>query len=404
MERIFYIFEQWSSNQPLLLGKLFSDSKNGREIYSFEFDNSWLDSHRPINFDPDLNHWAGRQYLSPNKPLFGFLSDSCPNRWGRLLMQRKEAEIAKRHNRHPKKFTELDYLIRVNDHARLGAIRISREPEGRFISDDKIISIENIRDLEEASRMIDNKSYDIKSLNLLFSPGSSLGGARPKASVVDVDGSLWIAKFPSKNDETNSGAWEMVCHELMNMCRIKVCEARICDFSKYGATYLSKRFDRNTQDRIHFSSAMNLLGFQDGDSNAGYLDLVSFIKSSGANPNEDLNELYRRMAFNMIVHNTDDHLRNHGFLLEKKGWRLSPAFDVNPVPFGNQLSLNISQNSKLIDIDNALSVCHYFELDVDEAKKIYVGIEKLVKDNWKLVAKKCKISNQEIEFLRPAFP
>ena len=187
-----------------------------------------------------------------------------------------------------------------------------------------------------------------KWLKQLIAPGSSLGGARPKASVLAPDDSLWIAKFPSKYDEINVGAWEMVVHDLAKLCNLDVPEAKLEKFSKIGSTFLVKRFDRENDRRIHFASAMTLLGKKDGAGAAdglGYLDIASIIRQNSINPKKDLRELWRRIVFNMAVSNTDDHLRNHGFLLKKDGWILSPLFDVNPNIYGDALALNVDENN-----------------------------------------------------------
>lgn len=405
MEQVLYIHEQWSTDKSCLLGCFYCDNIKGTNKYSFEFDKDWLNNHNPIKFDSDLEFWQGRQYLNSDKSIFGFLSDLIPDRWGRYLIEQKEAETAIRHNRVPKKLSEVDYLIRSNDKARMGAIRIARQPYGRYLSDDKIANIKSIRDLEEASRNIDDdtKKIDAKSLNMIFSPGSSLGGARPKVSVFDNDGSLWMAKFPSKYDSTNREAWEMVCYELMILCDIDVPEAKVQKYSKYGSTFLVKRFDRIKDKRIHFSSAMNLLGKNDGDDDSGYLDLVSFIKSSGSQPNDDLLELYKRMAFNMLVRNIDDHLRNHGFLLSDKGWRLSPVFDVNPSSYGDSLSLYISKNSKIINFESALTICNYFNISKEQASQIFKSQARVIKSNWESLAKKYSLTSRQIIEMKPAF-
>ena len=219
----------------------------------------------------------------------------------------------------------------------------------------------------------------------ILAPGSSLGGARPKATVQDEKGNLWIAKFPSKYDEYNSGAWEKVVHDLAKLCELDVPESRLETFSKNGSTFLVKRFDRDGERRIHFSSAMTLLGKTDGASGedgSSYLDLVSFIKSSGAEPEKDLKELWRRIVFGMSVSNTDDHLRNHGFILTEKGWKLSPIYDVNPVPYGESLSLNVDLDDNRISIDLVRSVAQYFGINTEEAEKESRKIMEIVSKNW----------------------
>ncbi|MDE0840075.1 MAG: HipA domain-containing protein, partial [Kiritimatiellae bacterium] len=244
-----------------------------------------------------------------------------------------------------------------------------------------------------------------KWLSMLLAPGSSLGGARPKANVLDADGNLWIAKFPSRADDSNMGAWEMVAHELARNIGLTVPECRTETFSKHGRTFLTKRFDRRAGGRIHFASAMTLLGRNDGDSHdsgCSYLDLAQFIVRQGATPNEDLAELWRRIVFSIAISNTDDHLRNHGFLLTPQGWALSPAYDINPNPHGGGLAINISMDDNALDFDLALSIAPQFRLDMSQAKNQLGRIRDAV-SLWRDIALKQKLSRMEIEAMEPAF-
>ena len=237
-------------------------------------------------------------------------------------------------------------------------------------------------------------------------PGSSLGGARPKASVLAPDGSLWIAKFPSKNGEINVGAWEMVVHDLAVKCNLNVPEAKLENFSKNGSTFLTKRFDRNGDKRIHFASAMTLLGKRDGadaSDGSGYLDIASFIRKYGETAKKDLRELWRRIVFNMAVSNTDDHLRNHGFILGKEGWVLSPLYDVNPNIYGDTLSLNVDSDSNLIDFNLALSVARLYDLTDKQATEELGEIRNTVETNWRKLTQQYGLSRREIESMSSAF-
>lgn len=248
----------------------------------------------------------------------------------------------------------------------MGAIRFKTEENGEFLSDDKEMAAPpwaTLRTLEEASRQFEKEEniLEEKWLNQLLKPGSSLGGARPKASVQAPDGELWIAKFPSRKDEYDIGAWEKVAHDLANICGLNVPESRFEIFSKLGGTFLVKRFDRAGKRRIHFASAMTMLGKEDGacaEDGSGYLDIASFLKANSAMPEVDLRELWRRIVFNMAISNTDDHLRNHGFLLTQKGWRLSPLYDVNPVPYGDMLALNVDEINNDISLNLRLKQLH----------------------------------------------
>ena len=245
-----------------------------------------------------------------------------------------------------------------------------------------------------------------KWLNQLLRPGSSLGGARPKATVQDPKGDLWIAKFPSKNDEYNTGAWEKVVHDLAKLSGLRVPESRLETFSKLGSTFLVKRFDRDGDRRIHFASAMTMLGKTDGASaedGVGYLDLVSFLRASGASPKQDLMELWRRVVFNMAVSNTDDHLRNHGFILSAAGWRLSPLYDVNPVPYGDTLALNVSEGDNSISIRLAVETASHYGISKGEAEKMAEEITSVVRGNWEQLALEYGLSRGAIQQMRPAF-
>ena len=297
---------------------------------------------------------------------------------------------------------------------RMGGVRFKLSEEGVYMNDQKKMATPpwtSLRELEYASLQLErddamNDPEYAHWLSVLIDPGSSLGGARPKASVVDDKGHLWIAKFPSSRDEKNTGAWEMVLHELAKACGIHVSEARLQKFSGKHHTFLSKRFDRaNDQRRIHFASAMTLLGLQDGADHVegvGYLDLVGFIMQNCPEAKEDLEQLWRRMVFNILVSNTDDHLRNHGFILTDTGWRLSPAYDMNPNEMGNGLTLNISENSNELDISLALETAHLYQLKSDRAESILKEMQQEI-SHWRTVAKKLGISHSEIEQTKRAF-
>ncbi|MGN1025932.1 MAG: type II toxin-antitoxin system HipA family toxin [Faecousia sp.] len=411
MQRTIYVYENWSDEVPVRLGRLYVDQGRGNEHYAFEYDESWLTTSRfACVLDPDLSLYRGRQYPI-NKSTFGIFSDSAPDRWGRMLMMRREKFRADREGRKPRKLLDSDFLLGVYDETRMGALRFSAEDGGPFLSDDKETAAPpwaTLRSLEEASRQFekDENTLEEKWLNQLIRPGSSLGGARPKATVQAVDGSLWIAKFPSRHDDNNTGAWEKVVHDLARMCGLKVPESRLETFSDLGSTFLVKRFDREGNRRIHFSSAMTMLGKVDGasaDDGTSYLELVSFLKSNGAAPKKDLVELWKRIVFNMAVSNTDDHLRNHGFLLTASGWQLSPLYDVNPIPYGEYLALNVSEDDSTISFDLAIETAAYYGITRKEAEKMVNQISKVVRENWEKTAANYGINRGAIEKMRPAF-
>ncbi len=405
------VYDGFSSDAPIPLGRLYVGVIKGGESYSFEYDKEWLAKNKlSINLDPGLQPFVGRQFSS-GKNIFGLFADSSPDRWGRVLMNKRERLLAKKEGRKPRKLYDSDYLLGVYDKTRMGGIRFKLESEGVYLSDDREIAVPpwtSLRTLEEASRNFEKDETGIteKWLDQLIRPGSSLGGARPKATVVDTKGELWIAKFPSKNDENDTGAWEKVVHDLAKCCGFNVPDSKLEKFSKYGSTFLVKRFDRDGDRRIHFASAMTLLGKSDGSSAAdgtSYLDIVGFIKSYGADPKTDLIELWKRIVFNMAVTNTDDHLRNHAFTVSENGWKLSPLYDVNPVPYGDELSLLVDDKDNSISIPLAISVAPRFGITEARARELANDIQLVVKNNWEQLAKKYGLSRGQIENMRPAF-
>lgn len=409
-EKMIYVYADFLSFHNELIGKLYVEGTKGKEFYSFEYDSSWLE-HQGAFLDPDLKLYKGRQYMNDDKNIFGLFADSCPDRWGRLLMKRREAICAKKADEKPKKLQETDFLIGVYDKSRVGGLRFKTEKNGEFQSSDDQLSTPpwtSLRKLEQATTEFENGGEELeeKWLKQLLAPGSSLGGARPKASVMAPDGSLWIAKFPSKHDECNSGAWEMIVHDLAMLCELNVPEAKLENFSKLGNTYLVKRFDRKGEQRIHFSSAMTMLGKKDGSGavdGSSYLEIVSFLKANGAKPKKDLCELWKRIVFSMAVSNTDDHFRNHGFILSRAGWELSPMYDVNPDIYGGNLSLNVNEDDSSIDFELAIQSAEYYGLSLEQAIQIVAEIKKIVSENWCSIAKKYGISRGEMERMEPAF-
>ena len=410
-EKIIYVYDDFSSDGSILLGKLNVGLIKGSESYSFEYDKEWLSKNKlQFNLDPELLSFPGRQFPT-GKNIFGIFADASPDRWGRVLMNKKERLLAERENRKPAKLHDSDYLLGVYDETRMGGIRFKLEVDGPYLSDDKETAAPpwaSLRSLEEASRNFEKDENGVtdKWLNQLIRPGSSLGGARPKATVMDPKGQLWIAKFPSKNDDSDTGAWEKVVHDLAGMCGLNVPEAKVEKFSKLGSTFLIKRFDRDGEKRIHFASAMTLLGKMDGASAAdgtSYLDIAGFIKAYGANPKADLIELWKRILFNMAVTNTDDHLRNHAFVFTTKGWILSPLYDVNPVPYGDELSLLVNDEDNRISIDLAVQTAPYFGISEKDAWNYVNDILATIRDNWEKLAKEYGLSRGQIEDMRPAF-
>ena len=409
-EKIIYVYADFLPFHNELIGRIYVSQTRGKEFYAFEYEQSWIEKGYMI-LDPDLQLYGGRQYIKDDKNIFGVFADSCPDRWGRRLMKRREEIRAKEAQEKPRKLLESDYLLGVYDEARMGGLRFKTDMEGEFLSYDLEYATPpwtSLRELEQASIAFENNDAGLneKWLKQLLAPGSSLGGARPKASVMAPDGTLWIAKFPSKYDDFNTGAWEMVVHELAVLCELNVPEAKAEKFSKLGTTFLVKRFDREGKQRIHFSSAMTMLGKQDGagaTDGSSYLEIVSFLKANGATPQKDIRELWKRIVLSMAVSNTDDHFRNHGFILSEKGWELSPLYDINPDIYGEYLSLNVDADHSSIDFDLAIEAAPYYGMEKKEALKTVEKIKSIVGDNWQMLAKKQGISRGEIERMSPAF-
>lgn len=418
-ERSITVYLQRGSNVPdPPMGILYITSIRGQEHCSFEFSPEWLKDWYGPQLDPDLFLFSGRQYRAlrageNTAGLFGVFSDSAPDRWGRRLMQRQEALKARQEGRAAQALTEIDYLLGVDDMTRMGALRFSSDKGQTFLTthgqSPSIPPFVRLRALEEASRNLEkhlSSSQEEETLALLMAPGSSLGGARPKANVQDENGRLWIGKFPSLDDTYDVGAWEMICHELAAEYGLNVPTARVERFSRHGMTFLSQRFDRNSRnERIHFASAMTLLGRTDGSraqDGVSYLDLVGLITQYGSHPDRDLKELFKRILFNIAVANTDDHLRNHGFILEDTGWTLSPLYDVNPNPYGKALSLNISSHSNQLDFSLAVSQSSFFHLDLTEAQHEVEKVKEVVA-KWPAHASKMDIPYSEQKFMASAF-
>ena len=407
------VYAHWQGlEEPSLMGVLSVSPAKGKESFSFEYADAWLKSGFSQMIDPDLQLYSGAYYPRDDKPNFGVFLDSCPDRWGRVLMQRREAAIAKQEDRAAKKILESDFLLGVYDTHRMGALRFNLDNDGPFLNDNKAMAAPpwtSLRELEHASFKFEEDNTDdpeyLKWVAMLIAPGSSLGGVRPKASVMDAHNNLWIAKFPSRNDDKNIAAWEMVTNQLAVNAGINVAEGKLLQFNNKYHTYLTKRFDRTAAgERIHFASAMTLLGHIDGEdaSGASYLELMEFISRHGAAVEKDLEELWQRIVFSICVKNTDDHLRNHGFLLTEKGWLLSPAYDINPNEYGKGLSLNITDADNSLDLNLAMEVAGYFRLSDDKASQIIEQVAAVVKD-WRKVAADYKISNAEQERMSAAF-
>lgn len=402
------------SADPVFMGVLHSEVTRGKEVFSYENDPGWLTHPYFRALDPDLSEFTGKQYLPADKNNFGLFLDSAPDRWGRTLMRRREAINARREGRPQRTLTEADFLMGIYDGNRMGALRFKFSPAGAFMDDNKALATPpwaSIRDLEYASLQLEkekhiNTAEHIQWLNMLIAPGSSLGGARPKANILDEAGHLWIAKFPSRHDPKDIGAWEMVVAGLARSCGVIMSECRAQKFSSHHHTFLTKRFDRIDESRrIHFASAMTLLGYTDGASHTdgvSYLELADWIMANCDDTDRNLEQLWRRIVFNIAVSNCDDHLRNHGFILTSKGWQLSPAYDINPDENGMVLKLNISEDDNSPDFALALSVAKYFGLSDNRATAIIDELKQTV-STWRKIAERYGISRAEQDIVARAF-
>lgn len=410
------VYADWQGLEgPKLVGSLNAERVRGNEVFSFTYAEGWLTNDFAQVIDPDLQLFAGRQYLrEERKPNFGVFTDSSPDRWGRVLMRRREAALARQEDRPANTLFETDYLLGVHDEHRMGGLRFKKSEDGPFLNNHIDLAAPpwtSIRELEQISLRLEeddviNDPEYLNWLNMLIAPGSSLGGARPKASVVDNDGHLWIAKFPSRNDEGNVGAWEWVTYQMALDSGIQMAEAQVRQFSSPNHTFLTKRFDRSANgERLHFASAMTLLGYTDGNDyhdGVSYLELVDFISKQGTNVNHNLHELWRRIIFSMCVSNTDDHLRNHGFMLTPTGWELSPAYDINPVETGYGLKLNVSEDDNAIDLNLAKSIAPFFRLNEEQSEEIIQEVKAAV-EPWRELAERAGISRNEMELKSNAF-
>lgn len=406
---IWVYLHQKGMSVPKNIGILSAHRAKGRKAFSFEYDKDWIQSQEQILLDPDIGWYSGLQFPS-DKENFGIFLDSMPDRWGRTLMKRRAAILAKENDEPIPKLYDIDFLLGVQDESRMGALRFKLNPESSFLTKDTtspIPPISTLRELQYAAQMVESDE-DIaikKWLSILMAPGSSLGGARPKANVYDENGQLWIAKFPAKNDETDKGAWEFVAYQLAINAGLEMSKSVIQKVSGPYHTFLTQRFDRDKKERIHFASAMTMTGNNEDtirDQPASYLELAEFIQYTGAKVVEDLHQLWRRIVFNIAISNTDDHLRNHGFLLQQNGWRLSPAYDLNPSTEKDGLSLNIDMDSNELDIDLAKSVGTYFQLNNQQMDNIIIEVTSAV-NNWRTIASEINISRQQQERMARAF-
>jgi serine/threonine-protein kinase HipA len=393
--------------KPLLVGRLWGRVRRERESATFEYDPSWLENPARFSLEPALQLGPGPFHTPGDLPMFGAIGDSAPDRWGRVLMRRMERRRAEREKTTPRTLREIDYLLLVDDEARQGAMRFAEREGGPFVRDEEAKRIPPIMGLPKllsaSERFIEEKDTD-EDLRLLIAPGSSLGGARPKASVRDKDGQLAIAKFPRKDDEITTVVWERVAFALAEKAGIVVPSVRLEEVAKKPVLLL-RRFDRDGLRRIPFLSAMSMLGAKDQEPRS-YLEMVDALRQHGASPKEDIEALWRRLVFNILISNTDDHLRNHGFLYEgQAGWRLSPAYDLNPMPIDLKprvLSTMITEDDSTASLHLAMEVTGYFDLNASKSKSIAAEVAQSV-SSWRKEATRRGLSKTEIDRMASAF-
>ena len=407
MKRL-YVFADFDwLKAPRLIGELSYESLRGSDSYGFCYNDEWLKDYGGLFLSDDLNNYPGQQYTSPGKDIFGCFSDALPDRWGRTLINRREQILAKEEKRPVRRLSSFDYLVGIEDYSRMGGFRFKESLEGEYINASESLRIPPLTDIREliaASSEIEkseeeNHLPERRWIEQLVQPGSSLGGARPKASVIDENKILHIAKFPSRKDDYDTGLWEHFSHLLAKKAGIHAAETRVIFTNDKYHTLLSRRFDRKEDGkRIHFASAMTLLGLNDGNNantGHGYLDIVDFILQNCTNVEDNLQELYRRVAFNICIGNSDDHFRNHGFLLTAKGWTLSPAYDMNPT-LNEYQSLLVSSTSNKAELDILLDTCEDYMLNRKIAEKIISEVIEVVK-GWREMATRLSISKREMD-------
>ena len=390
-----------------LVGELGYESLRGSDSYSFSFQDEWLRKHGDLFLSEDLNNYPGMQYTGPGKDIFGCFSDALPDRWGRTLLLRREQIAASEEGRPVRRLSSFDFLTGIDDFSRMGGFRFKEEKKGDFINVDESLKtppLADVRELIEASMEIEKSEEENllpakKWINQLVMPGSSLGGARPKASVIGEDKTLYVAKFPSRKDDYDAGLWEHFAHLLAKKAGINAAHTEVLSVGEKYHTLLSRRFDRTQEGRrIHFASAMTLLGLSDGDNATtghGYLDIVDFILQNCTHVEANLQELYRRVAFNVCIGNSDDHFRNHGFLLTAKGWMLSPAYDMNPT-LNEYQSLLITSTSNKADLRILLDACEDYMIGRKVAEGIIQEVVSTIKD-WRSIAIRLGISKREMD-------
>lgn len=405
------VYAHWLGlNEPKAIGMLTVQMARGKTAFSFTYDDAWLNQKEQFLLDPDINWFTGTQHPT-NKENFGVFLDSMPDTWGRTLMKKRAAQLALESGIENRQLTDIDFLLGVNDESRMGGLRFKTDQSGPFIDNNPKKSTHHwakIKELQNAAKAIELNNDDSlinNWLEILIAPGSSLGGARPKANILDNQHHPWIAKFPSKTDDVDKASWEYLAYLLARDAGIQMSESKIEKIAGKHHTFFTKRFDRENGERIHFASAMTMTGNNENlirDNMGSYLEIAEFIQFHGANISADLEQLWRRIVFNITISNTDDHFRNHGFLIKNNGWHLSPAYDINPSVYKNGLALNIDMNNNSLDLELAKSVGAFFQLSSKKMDSIIDDV-KLSVQNWKKIANQIGISRTEQNQMAGAF-
>jgi serine/threonine-protein kinase HipA len=376
----------------------------------FAYDQDWVDDPAFFLLDPSHQPYGGEQ-VPPDGALAGIFTDASPDRWGRMLLERREAEQAVADGRRPRALGEWDFLLGVNDGLRMGALRFAVDDSGPFLDSGptSVPPVAELRELEAAAREIEDPSDgrqrpDLRAaIALLLVPGSPLGGARPKTSFRLEDGALWLAKFPSRNDRRDVGAWEFVLNQLARRAGIEVPETRLLRLGSVYHTFAARRFDRAGEDRRLFASAMTMVGKRDREP-ASYIEIAEAISDNGApgRIGDDLAQLFRREVFNILVGHRDDHLRNHGFLRDVDGWRLSPAYDLNPVPDLDEHELAIGIGSHVPSVELAIEeTAPFCRLKPDQAERVVAEVRSAIV-GWQDLASNLGLQGHEIEQVEAA--
>ena len=380
------------------IGTLSFEKVRQAEMYSFEYSDDWLKDPKSFSIDRELPLVKGRIFAENG--IFKCFTDAMPDRWGRNIIEIRDYQVSKKRSR----LTSWDYLINIEDSLRTGAFMIGEKEKTMF----RVSLISDLHKMSEISKVVEkhyrSHSFPLQIIDESFlTAASAVGGARPKACVKDGE-DLFIAKFPSISDDIDKGKWEHFAHRMAAECGIDVAETRIVESNKGDSILLSKRFDRNGEKRIHMASSMSLLGYEDGtdgSSGKGYCDIVEFIIGNCADPEKNLEELYRRVAFNICIGNCDDHFRNHSFLLTEKGWTLSPAYDLNP-SLDRHHAILINSETDESDLDILIDSCDEYMLDAKTARGIVSDVVREMK-YWEKIARDCGLSRSEMNYFRDRF-